>query len=510
MKRNVKFFTIVTALLLVSALVLTGCMYAIAADNGETRPYDLNGQNGTPDSSGGSIVNPDAPTAQSALQEKFDAYLHKDGSTVTVFSEEQYAELKKIREDGRRDPLTYDEILYLINDSISLYFTYDEIRLTNAVVDGVVHDPYLYDNEGSVYAYHGDFSEFSESALYRRQEYARKQYERMLADIFSIIYYRIYVHDAGFEEITEAHGDGVGTVVYAKGSEWEQMSSVVPECRWQLLSLNGSDTAGDENKDHLVSEWKKLVESRKDFSSLSFDIDYVSEPLDAPLLTVNHCVHAISIIAPDNLGTTAVYPTYELQLMEPLAYDIYVSGEIDGDNYGPNFTLNRDTGSFTMNLWSSQSFSLFGKYTEEGNLLRLSPENAGPEAGYYYYVFKYEDGEWVYSRDDSVPPEGSFDIEDGLRFRFAKDEIFSPYYEKPIQSIRDYAREQNIPTDEAEEKFFEDDSHTYSFSSVKSQYVIVTFADGTEMPVKDALEKGYIKIRALDIYGISYHTEKKN
>ena len=42
MKRNTKFFTIVMSLILLSAIILTGCMYAIAADNGGVKPYDLN------------------------------------------------------------------------------------------------------------------------------------------------------------------------------------------------------------------------------------------------------------------------------------------------------------------------------------------------------------------------------------------------------------------------------------------------------------------------------------
>ncbi len=512
MKRNMKFFTIVISLLLLSSVILTGCMYAIAEDNGETKPYDLNGNN-NPAGSGGSIVQPDAPQEQIALREKFDVYLHKDGNAVTVFSEEQYAELKAVRESGKRNPLTYDEILYLINDSISLYFTYDEIKLTNVVADGINNDQYLCGNDGIIYPYHGDFSEIDPA--FRQNDFAYRQYERMLEEIYYIIYYRIYVHDAGFEEVTEAYGAGKGTIVYADGSEWENVSSLVPQRRMQLLSLNGSDTAGDENKDHLVSEWEKMVESRDWVSSYDFDIAFVSEPLDAPLLTVFNSartpLYQIFITAPNNLETTMIYPTYELQLMEPTAYEMYVSGEIDGYDYGPYFSLHRGSGRFSMSLSSYQSFALTGKYNEEDNVLRLYPENVEAETeGYYRYVFIYEDGEWVYLRDDSVPPKGSFDIKDGLRFRFVKDELFFPYSEKPIQSIRDYAGEQNIPTDQAIEPFFEDDNCVYSFTSVKSQYVIVTFADGSEMPIKEALEKGYVKIRALDIYGIYYLTEKKN
>ena len=44
MKRNIQFFSIVISLLLLSSVILTGCMYAIAADNGEMKSYDLKGE----------------------------------------------------------------------------------------------------------------------------------------------------------------------------------------------------------------------------------------------------------------------------------------------------------------------------------------------------------------------------------------------------------------------------------------------------------------------------------
>ena len=146
MKRNVKFFMTVTALLLLSAVILTGCMYVIAADNGATKPYDPEQRQETSDGGvtqpgeknpGNSIVE-DAPTGQLPLQNKFNEYLHEDGNTVTIFSPEQYAQLKAVRDSGERTPLTYEEILFLVNDSINMYFKYDEIYLCNANVDGVL------------------------------------------------------------------------------------------------------------------------------------------------------------------------------------------------------------------------------------------------------------------------------------------------------------------------------------------------------------------------------------
>jgi hypothetical protein len=83
------------------------------------------------------------------MREKFDKYLHKNGNTVTIFTNEQYAALKSLRINGKRQPLTYDEILYLINDSINLYFTYKDIILTNSNIDNSLPKVYHEENNAS-------------------------------------------------------------------------------------------------------------------------------------------------------------------------------------------------------------------------------------------------------------------------------------------------------------------------------------------------------------------------
>ena len=60
MKSNMKFFGVVISLLLLSSIILTGCMYAIAADNGEMKDYDLNGKK----ANNNTLVEKDAPTEQ--------------------------------------------------------------------------------------------------------------------------------------------------------------------------------------------------------------------------------------------------------------------------------------------------------------------------------------------------------------------------------------------------------------------------------------------------------------
>ena len=132
MKRNVKFFTIVISLLLLSSIILTGCMYAIAADNGEMKPYDLNGQKQNSDSSGGNIVE-DAPLAQDSLQAKFEAMyeISEDGKTITVISEDYLNNYWRSNyEKEVIHSLTTEEVYFIIQDSIRIYEEYEEVVLT--------------------------------------------------------------------------------------------------------------------------------------------------------------------------------------------------------------------------------------------------------------------------------------------------------------------------------------------------------------------------------------------
>lgn len=132
MKRNVKFFTIVISLLLLSSIILTGCMYAIAADNGEMKPYDLNGQKENSDCSGGNIVE-DAPLPQQSLQAKFEAMyeISEDGKTITVISEDYLNNYWRSNyEKEVIHSLTTEEVYFIIQDSIRIYEEYDEVVLT--------------------------------------------------------------------------------------------------------------------------------------------------------------------------------------------------------------------------------------------------------------------------------------------------------------------------------------------------------------------------------------------
>ena len=73
------------------------------------------------------------PTAQELLQKKFDAYntvTEEDGkSVVTIFSEEQVTDIRTRRENGEWFWLSSEEMLYLINDTVKLFETYDVVKV---------------------------------------------------------------------------------------------------------------------------------------------------------------------------------------------------------------------------------------------------------------------------------------------------------------------------------------------------------------------------------------------
>ena len=135
MKKHFKFFGIVSALLLSSSLVLIGCMHGIATENGDAKAYDMGSQIGTGSqlsAESNILINDDAPTPQSELQEKFGAMydVSEDGKTVTVISDEYLNRYWQSNyEKEVIHSLTTEEVFFIIQDSIRIYMEYDTVIL---------------------------------------------------------------------------------------------------------------------------------------------------------------------------------------------------------------------------------------------------------------------------------------------------------------------------------------------------------------------------------------------
>ncbi|MBO5735250.1 MAG: hypothetical protein J6S15_04040 [Clostridia bacterium] len=215
-----KFIIMAVSLLLTALLALAGCMYAIGENKAESKPYDM-GETV-------SVTPEDTPEAQKEMEKKFSVYNHvteENGKKIlTLFSEEQAEEQWMKRKNGEEFRLTYDEILFLINDSERLYETYDEIILTNANAYGI-SEP----SESSLAGYRiisnkGDLA----GLTYTEEKSAYGTYSR---DVTTIAAYRVAMLDSRMRKgrVSVDTASGIYSVWQAVGfADGEEQVSGLP------------------------------------------------------------------------------------------------------------------------------------------------------------------------------------------------------------------------------------------------------------------------------------------
>lgn len=459
MKTNFKFYTIVISLILVSNIVLVGCMYSIASDNGDAKAYSTNTQKNNMGESGGNIITEDAPLAQTALQEKFNKYLHKEGNVITVFTEEQYTELKEVRENGNRIPLTYEEILFIINDSISMYLSYDEIILTNANRDNVI--PLLSSQSGNARIIHPSHEEYSE---YETYSLAKEAYEKMLMDIYEIIYYRIYIHDAGFETIYHTYHNEKEHIFGNRynGDDGKISSADIMGC-YQMLAIDNATYSGIENEEKLAGEYRTLLEWEKMSMMNTITDDYQCPNLNSSVL----CTRIVNtlrkpmeyefyFIDSKDGQQRKIYPTAELEDMMPLR-ELHYKAKGEDDEWQPGFYLNYKDGTVCLSFSEYTAFDLYGKFEEHDGVLKMHFEGfnlnnstsnndsatspgqgifgkfdgrdsgfnmyvGGLEKQYCYVFYKHEKG-YRYSAFSSKPYSKDDDFANGLVFEKVSERV---------------------------------------------------------------------------------------
>ncbi len=199
MKNNRKFFTLVAALILASALLLTGCIYAITSGPDKGTDYDLDAIGSISDNSNPNLMTDDAPMSQAEIKAKMDLHTFtEEDFRIRFFSAEQAKHQTEKRKNGEMFSLTHDEIVYLINDSINKYFSNEKIILTNATSFGIIpKEEQQRSPDHVITCYHSNYHEFLVGGGVLVKE-ANEAYAAMMADIGTIILYRIAMLDSTF------------------------------------------------------------------------------------------------------------------------------------------------------------------------------------------------------------------------------------------------------------------------------------------------------------------------
>ncbi len=199
LQNNRKFFTLVAALILASALLLTGCIYAITSWPDKGADYDLDAMGSISDNSNTNLMTDDAPMSQAEIKAKMDLHTFtEEDFRIRFFSAEQAKHQTEKRKNGEMFSLTHDEIVYLINDSISKYFSNEKIILTNATSFGIIpKEEQQRSPDHVITCYHSNYHEFLVGGGVLVKE-ANEAYAAMMADIGTIILYRIAMLDSTF------------------------------------------------------------------------------------------------------------------------------------------------------------------------------------------------------------------------------------------------------------------------------------------------------------------------
>ena len=308
--KNKKIIIIAASLVLAAALALCGCVYLIGNVPDETRGYD-------PDEMTLPSVIEETPSAQSELQKKFGAYGREEtgerGERIfRLFTEEQIEESLTLRKNGERRMLTYEEILFLINDSIRMYFEYDKILVTDFLFhthDKTPTSPLDYDmglnnnryRRCEVYTYeyidlipyHGDYSDKSSYAD------ALATYHKMIEDIRTIIFERLRIHDTG--------SDSYCLLSPLNEDDYTRLYGIL---------LDGGNISDAEKYETVLNNTIKQSMTNKELVAAEdkYPLVRMTEQYESKF---NKPQHSIYYISADEMIREKLYPTEQLDALHP-------------------------------------------------------------------------------------------------------------------------------------------------------------------------------------------------
>lgn len=387
MKNNFKFFSIVSVLLLASSIVLTGCMYAIAAENGDAKVYDMGSQISADRNI---IVDDDTPTSQTELQKKFSAMydISEDGKSITVISEEY---LKEFWQSNYKKEvihsLTTEEVYYIIQDSIRIYTEYEKVILSGftsvSTVDTVAERfPHIEDQEISHIP--------DKSSLDR---------DKVESDIHTIIMYRLKALSS-----PKAFFTGADAIRFVGGYP-DVYSSYFPETLFYIPGYSA-----DTDRDYILS----IMGGNTNFTDLErfsdlFMVSIAGEP-------------RIEFGPMQGSGSLEVFPTesiYKIPIQDGAEINKN-TGDVSGPDSDKNnlplegketlYYFKLDTSNEKSSLMASNGKTeAEGTYANEGDAHILAFD------GDFQYVLYYNGKEYVYAKGESNPIPG-YEFEDEQSF----------------------------------------------------------------------------------------------
>ena len=129
----------------------------------------------------------------------------------------------------------------------------------------------------------------------------------------------------------------------------------------------------------------------------------------------------------------------------------------------------------------------------------------------YFYIFPtYKRSEKIIVTYDDGSTEMLSEAIPNGRVTIGDLDRFGIEYMLVSKSIRDIVyHSERGGTAQMLELFYEDDTYEYYCPTIRSDAVIVYFANGEEVPIKEAMSSGRVTPKDLTLFGIKYYKEVK-
>lgn len=317
MKDNYKVIIVAMSLILAFSLVLATSLYA--PGNAPVSSKALKNEDFNPVEN---IIG--TPISQSSMQERFSSMSEtreENGEkSITVITEETLYKMwdSMTDENYKVYSLSTEEVLYIISDSIRLYYEYDEIILSGYVDEKYNYTPPKYSNgwfgvkpglqADVIYPIHDldsyrigeDYFKYS-SYKYSEEEKQKIIDERsksvaygiMINEIYKIITYRIKAlsSPACFATLGEAAG--------ITAEEWNNNTEYKTKC---YIPGFTSDT----DRAEIINQ----LNPRRNFTDTSNLFDFFKYDINGTEMSIN-------LISNNWETTSKVFPTAELEAQKP-------------------------------------------------------------------------------------------------------------------------------------------------------------------------------------------------
>ncbi len=405
MKNNVKLIVFTIALIFAFALILTGGMYSLAVSPLEEKVYNMDE---FIDKSFFTPIISNSPAAQSELQQKFAVYNYycsdeNSGKTLTFFSKEQYDVITQKRKNGERIFLTYDEVLFIINDSIQMYNKYDTIILTNAKSTDML---FICDSMGDliISTYHGDFS----NTDYQK---AIKKYEQKIHDIYNIMIYRLGMLDFGFTHAYHIAGYS-STLESDKLTYQYNPNKMIDKLYYAFFIDEGANLNMQEYLDKVVDAYDKYQIKTRAMLDAEYQKEIIETTfLEYPLLISVFGSSEINLIDTDAFTVNRLFPTNELDAAKPLKENYKT--ESNGVTIALYKTDSDQIIGETINLSENEANQLTEAYYNK-HLEGKSPGKILIGDFAFYYRVDFNNGKVIYLPPDKagccIEATGSYEI----------------------------------------------------------------------------------------------------